>query len=417
MIVEVLAVGTELLLGQILNGNGAEIGEALADAGLSHYRQSVVGDNLARLTDAVTEATRRADALVLTGGLGPTQDDLTREALAAAAGVQMAFSDDYAAHLRDLWERRGREMPETNLRQAEHPEGSELIANAKGTAPGVRMRIGSCWVFALPGVPEEMRPMLNQHVIPFLVDRAGDERGVLVSRLLRTWGESESRIAEQLGDLYAASANPTLAFLASGGEIKLRLTARAATREEARGMVQPLEDEIRRRLGRLVFGADDDTVERIVLTGCADRGWSLGTAESATGGLVAAAITGVPGSSKVFRGSIVAYDREAKESVLGVPAGVIDEHGLVSEETAIAMARGASERLEADVVVAVTGSAGPESLEQPAGTMVFAVRTPEDVRARRFTLPGDRERVRTYSTTTALHLIRLAVAGEWWSAR
>lgn len=182
-------------------------------------------------------------------------------------------------------------------------------------------------------------------------------------------------------------------------------------------MVQPLEDEIRRRLGRLVFGADDDTVERIVLTGCLDRGWSLGTAESATGGLVAAKVTAVPGSSKVFRGSVVAYAREAKESLLGVPAPVIDEHGLVSEETALAMARGASERLGADVVVAVTGSAGPESLEQPAGTMVFAVRTPEDARARRMSLPGDRERVRTYSTTAALHLVRLALAGEWWSAR
>jgi len=417
VIVEVLAVGTELLLGQIINGNGAEIGAVLADAGLSHYRQSVVGDNLTRLTEAVTETTRRADALIITGGLGPTQDDLTREALAAAAGVEMAFSEEHAAHLRGLWARRGREMPETNLRQAEHPAGSELIANAKGTAPGLRMRLGSCWVFALPGVPEEMRPMLHEHVIPFLVDQAGDERGVLVSRLLRTWGESESRIAEQLGDLYAGSANPTLAFLASAGEIKLRLTARAATREEAREMVQPLEDEIRRRLGRLVFGADEATVERIVLSGCADRGWSLGTAESATGGLVAAAITAVPGSSKAFRGSIVAYAREAKEAMLGVSAGAIDEHGLVSEETALAMAEGAAERLDADVVVAITGSAGPESLEHPAGTMVFAVRTPEDARARRMSLPGDRERVRTYSTTAALHLVRLALSGEWWSAR
>jgi nicotinamide-nucleotide amidase len=417
VIVEVLAVGTELLLGQIVNGNGAEIGEALADAGLSHYRQTVVGDNLSRLTEAVTEATRRADALVVTGGLGPTQDDLTREALAAAAGVGMAFSEDQADHLRRLWARRGREMPETNLRQAEHPEGSELIPNAKGTAPGLRMRVGSCWVFALPGVPQEMRPMLHDHVVPFLKDQAGEERGVIVSRLLRTWGESESRIAEQLGDLYAASANPTLAYLASAGEIKLRLTARAETTEAARSAIEPLEGEIRRRLGKLVFGADDDTIERIVLNACAERGWSLGTAESATGGLVAAAITGVPGSSAVFLGSVVAYSRHAKEALLGVPAGVIDDHGLVSEETALAMAEGGATRLGADVVVAVTGSAGPESLEHPAGTMVFAVRTPEGARARRVTLPGDRERVRTYSVTAALHLVRLALAGEWWTER
>ena len=417
MIVEVLAVGTELLLGQIVNGNGAEIGEALADAGLSHYRQTVVGDNLTRLTEALTEATRRADALVVTGGLGPTQDDLTREAMAAAAGVGMVFSEPHADHLRALWARRGREMPETNLRQAEHPEGSELIPNARGTAPGLRMRIGSCWVFALPGVPQEMRPMLHERVVPFLKDQAGEEQSVIVSRLLRTWGESESRIAERLGDLYSASANPTLAFLASAGEIKLRLTARAETTAAARSTIEPLEVEIRRRLGRLVFGADDDTIERIVLKGCAGRGWSLGTAESATGGLVAAAITGVPGSSEVFLGSVVAYSRDTKEALLGVPAGVIEDHGQVSEETALAMAEGAATRLGADVVVAVTGSAGPESLEHPAGTMVFAVRTPEGARARRVALPGDRELVRTYSVTAALHLVRLAVAGEWWADR
>ena len=259
--------------------------------------------------------------------------------------------------------------------------------------------------------------MLHAHVVPFLVDQAGADGGVIVSRLLRTWGESESRVAELLGDLYSASANPTLAFLASSGEIKLRLTARAGSREAADVAIRPLEDEIRRRLGPLVFGADDDTVERIVLGACTGRGWSLGTAESATGGMVAAAITSVPGASKVFRGSIVAYARGAKERVLGVPGPVIDEHGLVSEEIALAMAEGAAERLGADVVVSVTGSAGPESLEHPAGTMVFGVRTPEDARARRMSLPGDRERVRTYSVTAALHLVRLALAGEWWTTR
>jgi nicotinamide-nucleotide amidase len=414
VIVEVLAVGTELLLGQIINGNGAEIAAGLADAGLAHYRQVVVGDNLARLTAAIAEAVSRADALVITGGLGPTQDDLTREAMAAAAGVGMAFSDDQAEHLRELWARRGREMPVTNLRQAEHPQGAEMIANAKGTAPGLRMRIGSCWVFALPGVPQEMRPMLHSHVIPFLVEASGEDPGVIVSRLLRTWGESESRIAELLADVYEASSNPTLAYLAGGGEIKLRLSARAGTRDDADRLIDPLDQEIRSRLGRLVFGAGDDTVERLVLEMCRSRDWSLATAESATGGLVAAAITSVPGASEVFRGSVVAYSRGAKERLLGVPSPVIDRHGLVGEETALAMAEGAAERLDADVAVAVTGSAGPESLEHPVGTMVFGVRTPEGAKARRVDLPGDRERVRAYSVGFALHLVRLAVLGEWW---
>jgi nicotinamide-nucleotide amidase len=414
VIVEVLAVGTELLLGQIVNGNGAEIGSLLADAGLTHYRQGVVGDNLERLTAAVAESVARSDALVITGGLGPTQDDLTREALAACAGVTMAFDEEYAERLRAIWARRGRDMPETNLRQAEHPEGSVLIPNPKGTAPGLRMQIGSCWVFALPGVPEEMRPMLHSDVIPFLAAQAGDDRGVIASRLLRTWGESESRIAVVLADIYEESENPTLAFLASGGEIKLRLTARAGTREEAARLIDPMDTEIRRRLGPLVFGADEDTVERIVLAMCAERGWLLATAESATGGMVAAAITAIPGASATFCGSVVAYTRGAKEALLDVPASIMDDHGLVSEETALAMAAGAVERLGADVVVAVTGSAGPDPLEHRPGTMVFAVRTPERVQARTLTFPGDRERIRTYSTTTALHLLRLALTGEWW---
>src|SRR3972149_3774480 len=188
-----------------------------------------VGDTLNRVTAAIREAAGRADALILTGGIGPTQDDLTREALRDAAGVPMDFSEEYAERLRVWWERRGREMPATNLRQAEYPRGAEMIPNAKGTAPGLRLRIGGCWVFALPGVPQEMLAMVDEHVVPFLVAEAGEGAGVIVSHVLRTWGESESRIAELVGDLYEAHTNPTLAFLASGGEIKLRLTARAPT--------------------------------------------------------------------------------------------------------------------------------------------------------------------------------------------
>jgi nicotinamide-nucleotide amidase len=411
--VEILAVGTELLLGQIVNGNAADIGGRLAAAGLDHYRQGVVGDNVGRITAAITEAAERADVLIITGGIGPTQDDLTREAICAAAGVPMDFAEDYADHLRRWWQARGREMPATNLRQAEHPRGAELIPNAKGTAPGLRLRIGECWVFALPGVPQEMLPMVDDHVIPFLLGEAGDDGGVLVSLLLRTWGESESRIAEIVGDLYSTT-NPTLAFLASGGEIKLRLTARAATPEDAAGLIAPVEAEIRRRLGRLVFGAGADTIERIVLRLCAERGWTLATAESATGGLLSAALTAVPGSSEVVRGGIVAYHPEIKSGLLGVDPDVLGRFGLVSAETALAMAAGARAALGADVAVAVTGSAGPDALEQPVGTMVIAVETPEGSRARVSRSPGDRERVRVYTTTAALHLLRLGITGEWW---
>lgn len=304
-------------------------------------------------------------------------------------------------------------MPESNLRQAQHPEGAELIINRKGTAPALRMRIGGCWVFAVPGVPAEMIELLDTDVLPFLRRSAG-EHGVVVSRLVRTWGESESRIGELLGDLYESSRNPTVAFLASSGEIKVRLTARGHDAGAAGDLIAPVEKEVRRRLGSLVFGVDSDTVERVLFTGLGDRGWSLGTAESATGGMVAERITAIPGASDHFVGSVVAYATDVKLGVLGVPADVVDELGAVSEPVARAMAEGAANVLGADVVIAVTGSAGPDPQERAVGTMVIAVRTPEDTRSRMLHMPGDRERVRVYTTTAALHLARLAVAGDWW---
>ena len=413
MRVEVLAVGTELLLGQIVNTNGAEIGERLADAGFDHFHQAVVGDNLDRVAEAIRTAVERSDALIITGGIGPTQDDVTREAICRAAGVEMRFSEDHADRLRSWWERQGRVMPETNLQQARYPDGAEMIDNPKGTAPGLRIGVGECWVFALPGVPQEMLPMLERDVIPFLLRESGEET-VIRSRLIRTWGESESRIAELLGDLFVESENPTMAFLASAGEIKVRLTARAADVPSADDIIRPVEEEVRRRLGRFVFGADGQIVEAIVLDLCRDRGWTLATAESATGGMIGARITSVPGASDVYVGGVVAYATDLKESLLGVDADVIAEHGVVSEEVALAMAEGAAAALAADVAVAVTGSAGPDDLEHPAGTMIIAVRTPEDSKAMTRRLPGDRERVRTYATTSALHLCRLGLAGEWW---
>lgn len=415
MIVETLAVGTELLLGQIVNTNAAAIGEMLADAGLDHFHQTVVGDNLARITDAILHAAGRSDAVIITGGIGPTQDDVTREAMCAAAGVAMVFDEEYADQLRSFWELRGRPMPQSNLRQAHHPEGAVRMANPKGTAPGLRMRIGDAWVFAVPGVPAEMLPMVERQVIPFLCDVVGDE-GVVVSRLIRTWGESESRIDDLLSDVFAASSNPTVAYLASAGEIRVRLTAKAPTKADAIALVTPVEEEIRRRLGVRVFGADEETVEEILFSQLGERGWTMATAESATGGMIAARLTSVPGASIGFAGGIVSYDTSVKESLLGVPAAVIAEHGVVSEAVAVAMAEGAARRLGAEVAVSVTGSAGPDPQERPVGTMVIAVRTPEDVRAHTLRLPGDRERIRTYTTTAALHHARLAVAGEWWPA-
>jgi len=410
--VEFIAVGTELLLGQIVNTNASWVGSRLADAGLDHFRQSVVGDNLDRVVAAIREAAARSDAVILSGGLGPTRDDLTREAMAAAAGVDLVRDEDYAVRLREYWERRGREMPESNLQQADQPAGSISLPNPKGTAPGLRLDMGDTVVFAVPGVPAELFPMIDEQVVPALQGLAGGDDAVMVSRLIRTWGESEAKVGEILDDLFESSHNPTVAFLSSAGEIKVRLTARAATPEAAADLIGPVEAEVRARLGERVFGADDVTIEEVIYSLLRARGWSVGTAESATGGMIAARLTAVPGCSDTFRGSVVAYQEDIKIGILGVDPATIAEHGVVSEPVALEMVEGAARVLGVDVAVSVTGSAGPDPQDKPVGTMVFAVRTPFGAVARTLRLPGDRERVRTYTATAALHHLRLALQEE-----
>jgi nicotinamide-nucleotide amidase len=410
MRVEVLAVGTELLLGQITNTNASHIGATLADHGLDAHFQQVVGDNLDRVASAITTAMERADAVIITGGIGPTRDDLTREALCQATGREMVLDEDYADHLRVWWDTRGRVMPESNLRQAQHPEGAELLMNPKGTAPGLALEHEGTLVFCIPGVPQEMEHLLAEEVMPRIVARSGGP-SVVVSRMLRTWGQSESMIGELLDDLYQASTNPSVAFLASGGEIKVRITAKADSQDTASALIEPVETEVRQRLAPWYFGTDDDTVHKVILRLLGEKGWTIGTAESMTGGLVAASLTSVPGASQFVRGGIVSYATELKQKLLGIS----DTSHEVDVETALEMARGGQELLDADVVVSVTGSAGPEPLEKPIGTVIVAVATPEDARAREMRMPGDRERVRVYGTTSALHLTRLAISGRWWS--
>lgn len=410
MIVEVIAVGTELLLGQIVNSNAAFVGGALADHGYDANYQQVVGDNLARVATSIRTAMDRSDAVVITGGIGPTRDDLTREALCEATGRDMAFNEDYADRLRAWWATRGREMPQSNLRQAEHPEGAELMINPKGTAPGIALDHDGTLVFCIPGVPEEMEHLLSNEVLPRIAQRS-DGPSVVASRLLRTWGQSESMIGELLDDLYQGSTNPSVAFLASGGEIKIRITAKADTMEAAEALIEPVEDEVKQRISNWYFGSDDETVHGVIFRLLRERGWTIGTAESMTGGLVAAALTSEPGASELVMGGLVAYDEELKYRLLGVR----DIGEVVNPETAMEMARGGQELLGTDVVVSVTGSAGPDPKERPPGTVIIAVATPEDVRARELRMPGDRERVRVYGTTSALHLTRLAISGRWWT--
>lgn len=408
MIVEVIAVGTELLLGQIVNNNAASIGAKLAESGIDAHYQTVVGDNIDRIAAALRIASQRADAIIVTGGIGPTKDDLTREAICEAFGLTMAHSAAYASELAARFAQAGREMPASNLRQADYPEGATLLKNPKGTAPGLALEDDDTMTFAVPGVPEEMEFLIEKEVLPRLRARAG-KKELLISRVLRTWGRGESQVGEILDDLYG-STNPSIAFLASAGEVKVRITAKAPNAEESIALIAPVEDEIRRRLGAGVFAADDETLDQIIAQLLRGRHWTLGSAESATGGMIAARITSLAGASDYYRGSVIAYSPDLKESLLGVDVS----GGVLTEATAQAMAKGARRRLEVDVAVAVVGSAGPQPLELPVGTMVVAVATPEDCRARIMRLPGDRERIRTYTTTAALQLVRLAVSGIWW---
>jgi len=402
---ETLAVGTELLLGQITNTNAAWIGEQLALRGIDHHRQVVVGDNLARIVAALQEALGRADAVIVCGGLGPTQDDITREAIAEVMGVELRRDGSLVDAMRDVFARRGREMPASNLRQADVPVGATPIRQRVGTAPGLICPVGDKVIYAVPGVPHEMREMLERAVLPDLESRAG-ERRVIVSRVLRVWGESESRLAELLAPRMAAldeTGDVTLAFLASGIEgIRVRLTAAGASAPEVDARLDEEETQVRAILGDRIFSSADEPMEAVVGQLVEERGLTLAVAESLTGGLLASRLVTVPGASAWFRGGVVAYDSEVKFDLLDVPEGPV-----VSEACAKAMAAGARRRLGADLGLSTTGVAGPVEQEgQPVGTVWLGMAVGDEVDAVQLRLSGDRDRIRQLSVTSALDRLR-----------
>jgi nicotinamide-nucleotide amidase len=405
---EILAVGTELLLGQIVDTNSSYIGEQLAAAGIDCHFQTRVGDNLGRIVLALRTALARSDAVLVCGGLGPTQDDITREAIAEVMNVPLHRDDEVLAEIRAMFASRQREMPANNGRQADLPEGATFIRQRIGTAPGLICPVGRKVVYAVPGVPYEMHEMLERAVLPDLRQRAG-EVAVIASRTLRTWGLSESGLAELLEPRIDALGEggagvPTIAFLASGIEgIKVRLTVKAADLESASAALDAEAAQIEAVLGRSIFGTDDATMESVVGELLLSRGWTIGLAESVTGGLVASRIVSVAGASEWFTGSIVSYASAVKRSLLGVPEGPV-----VSAEAAALMASGARGALGSDVGLSTTGVAGPASQDdQPPGTVFVGValpdREPEGVRVR---LPGDRDRIRQLATISALDVLR-----------
>ncbi len=402
----VVAVGTELLLGQIVDTNSSYIGEQLAAVGIGSHLQLKVGDNLERVIEAFQIALKDADAIIVCGGLGPTHDDLTREAIAAVMGVELQHNDEVAAVIEDMFARRQRKMAANNLRQALVPRGATVIPQTRGTAPGLICPVGSKVIYAVPGVPHEMHDMLSRAVLPDLLQRSG-EQSVIVSRVLRTWGEAESALNERLDPVIAELeelGNPTLAFLASGWEgIKVRLTAKASDARAAEQLLATWESNVRRLVDDVVFGVDTDTMESVVLQLLRERGSTLAVAESVTGGLIGGRITNVPGSSSVFRGGVVSYASDVKFDVLGVTPGPV-----VSESAAVEMARGVRRVLNSSVSLAVTGVAGPDEQDgKPAGTLCIGV-VLEDGSEHSTTsvLPGQRDQMRQFSVITALSFLR-----------
>ncbi|MEY4080898.1 MAG: hypothetical protein RL430_1328 [Actinomycetota bacterium] len=402
----VVAIGTELLLGQINDTNSAWMGEQLAAAGIESHLQMKVGDNLARMEDAISVALVDADAVIICGGLGPTHDDLTREAIASLMGTELEHDEAVAKVIREMFERRGRVMAENNLRQALVPRGATIIPQTRGTAPGLICPIGNKVLYAVPGVPHEMKDMFERAILPDLLARSG-ERAVIRSRVLRTWGESESRLNERLDGIISeldTVGNPTLAFLASGWEgIKVRLTVKATDVRGADAVLDEWEARLRAEIGEIVFGTDDDTMESVVLAMLGQRGWTLGVAESVTGGLMGGRLTNVAGSSRVFRGGVISYASDVKFDVLGVDRGPV-----VSESAAVQMAHGARRVLASDVAIAVTGVAGPDEQDgMPVGTLCIGVVLADgSAHATTTTLPGVRDQMRQMSVITALDFLR-----------
>jgi len=410
---EILCIGTELLLGNITNGNARWIAEQLAALGIPHHRQLVLGDNRERLITELRAAPERCSVLITTGGLGPTPDDLTTEAIAAAFDAPLVEHPQVWADIQAKLSARGRTCAPSNRRQALIPQGAQLLPNPTGTAPGViwSPRPGFT-VLTFPGVPSEMRAMWQATAAPWLRD-SGLAAGVFASRMLQFWGVSESALAEQMADLLQQS-NPTVAPYAGAGEVKLRITARAETAELAEQLLQPVEAEIRARTGVSCFGSDGDSLAAVVLERLRERGQTLAVAESCTGGGLGAALAAVPGASDVFLGGVIAYANSVKQGLLGVPADLLEAHGAVSDPVACAMADGARRCTGSDWALAITGVAGPGggSAEKPVGLVHLAVAGPNGCTSEgvRFSASRGRHWIQTLSAGEALNRLRLQLA-------
>jgi nicotinamide-nucleotide amidase len=404
MTAEIISVGTELLLGDTIDTHAATLGKALAANGVGHQRRQTVGDSLDRLTEAVKLALSRADTVFLIGGLGPTDDDLTREGIAAGLGVELVEDAGARTALEEMMKARGVTDVKSLLKQALKPAGSEIIPNPNGTAPGLICRQDGKVVVAMPGPANEFEPMLK--ALSGLLKELGGGQ-VLRSRTLKVAGIGESAAAEKVQDLMTGS-NPTLAPYAKTGEVHFRLTAAAKTIVEAEALIDPLDAEVSSRLAPYIFGRDDESLAESVIEILKERGQTLGSVESCTGGGLGVDITAVPGSSVVFMGSIVSYANDVKVNVAGVDARTIHQRGAVSEDCALEMAKGAQKVLGADWGLSISGVAGPHggTEAKPVGLVYIGCAGPDQVGVEEKMFVGTRDAIRAKARTAALFLLR-----------
>lgn len=411
MTAEIIAIGTEILLGDIVNTNASYIAKELAAIGVNTYHQQVVGDNPERVLEAFELAFGRSDVVITTGGLGPTGDDLSKEMGARYFGVPMEEDSEARRNIEDMLTRRGIEITPNNWKQALLPRGAKALYNQHGTAPGLILKKEHKILVMLPGPPSEMRPMFDEQVKPYLASLTDQ---VMVSRTLHLCGIGESTVEYQLHDLMETMTNPTLAPYAKTGMVDLRITARAVTVQEARENIRPVEQKIRDLFGNAVFGADEDTLESAVGKLLISNHMTVTTAESCTGGLVAGRLINYPGISQAYLSGFITYSNEAKERFLGVSHDTLVRYGAVSEQTAAEMAQGAARAAAADAAIAVTGIAGPGggTLEKPVGLIYVGIYVKGRTSVHRLQFTKSRQENREGTVVAALNALRLAIL-EW----
>jgi len=405
MICEILSVGTELLLGDILNTNSQYLNRRLADLGISVYFNTTVGDNPQRLKKALEIAFSRSDMVIATGGLGPTKDDLTKEVSAEFFGKKLILHEESLNRIKEFFEKRGLPLTEGNIKQAYIIEGSKVIPNDWGTAPGIIYENNGKILILLPGPPREMIPMFETYVVPYLLTLSSE---TIQSKVLRVCGLGESFMEERIKDLIENQTNPTIAPYAKEGEAILRITAKAKSKEEAEKLIEEVEKEIRKRLGDFIYGEGDITLEEVVVKLLIEKGITIAVAESCTGGMISARIVNVPGVSKVFKEGIIAYSNESKIKRLNISEETLKKYGAVSKECALEMARNVALISGADIGLSSTGIAGPEgeTSDKPVGLVYLGLYMNGVENYKELKLSGERNRIRLYTTINALDFLR-----------